>query len=50
MENTSIIVCGKKFDIGTRVVLWNEKNGLNGYDTSTIINKEQDNKKEIEFE
>ena len=34
MENTSIVVCGEKFDIGTRVVLWDEPGGLNGYDTS----------------
>jgi hypothetical protein len=34
MSNTSIVVCGQKFDIGTRVVLWDEKGGLNGYDES----------------
>jgi len=32
--NTSIVVCGKKYDIGTRVVLWDEPGGLNAYDTS----------------
>ncbi len=30
----SIVVCGKKFDIGSRVILWDEPNGFNGYDTS----------------
>jgi len=44
MSNTSIVVCGQKFDIGTRVVLWNEPNGLNGYDTSTVTIKTQDRK------
>lgn len=35
-ENTSIVICGEKVDIGRRVVLWNEKGGLNAYDESTI--------------
>lgn len=35
MSNTSIIVCDKKFDIGTRVVLWNESGGFSAYDTPT---------------
>lgn len=43
-ENTSIVICGKKFDIGTRVVLWHEREGLNGYDTSKYTYKEQDRK------
>jgi hypothetical protein len=30
-ENTSIVVCGKKFDCGSRVVLWNEEEGLSFY-------------------
>lgn len=42
MGNTSIVVCGDKIDIGTRVVLWNESNGLNGYNTSAVF--EQDRK------
>jgi hypothetical protein len=33
-KNTSIVVCGKKYDIGTRVVPWNESHGLNAYDKS----------------
>jgi hypothetical protein len=41
MANTSIVVCGKKFDIGTRVVLWDEKGGLNGYDESKLITQEE---------
>jgi hypothetical protein len=39
MSNTSIIACGQKFDIGTKVVLWYEPNGFNGYDTSKKIIK-----------
>ncbi|MFA5048770.1 MAG: N-acetylmuramoyl-L-alanine amidase [Patescibacteria group bacterium] len=31
MNNTSIVVCGQKFNIGTKVVLWNETGGLNAY-------------------
>lgn len=34
MPNNCIVVCGKKYDIGTRVVLWNEPGGLNAYDTT----------------
>lgn len=30
-ENTSIKVCGKSFDTGTRVVLWNEPGGMSFY-------------------
>ncbi len=30
-ENTSIVVCGKKFDTGVRVVLWNDESGLSFY-------------------
>ncbi len=44
MSNTSIVVCGQQFDIGTRVVLWNETNGFNGYDTSKNIVKSHDRK------
>lgn len=42
MQN--IIICGKPFPIGTRVVLWNEKFGLNGYNTNTYITRFQDRK------
>lgn len=38
-KNTSIIVCGRKFDIGTRVVLWDEPGGLNGYSTAPYTNR-----------
>ena len=31
MVNTSIVACGQKFDIGCRVVLWNEEEGLSFY-------------------
>jgi len=44
MPNTSIIVCGQKFDVGTRVILWNENGGLNGYDTSKHVIKVNDRK------
>ena len=44
MPNTSIIIAGEKYDIGTRVVLWDEKYGLNGYDTSKYTIKKQDRK------
>jgi hypothetical protein len=37
MENNSIVICGFEFDIGSRVVLWEEKSGFNGYDVSTKI-------------
>jgi N-acetylmuramoyl-L-alanine amidase len=37
LSNTSIIVCGEKFDIGTRVVLWGEDKGFNGYDRSQSV-------------
>lgn len=30
-ENTSIKVCGKKYDTGTRVVLWDEEEGMSFY-------------------
>jgi len=33
MSNTSIVVCGQKYDIGTRVVLWDEPKGFCAYDT-----------------
>lgn len=41
---TSIIVCGKEFDIGTKVVLWTDPNGLNAYDTTTYKHTEQNRK------
>jgi hypothetical protein len=31
MKNTSIVAAGKKFDCGSRVVLWNEEEGLSFY-------------------
>lgn len=44
MSNTSIVACGQKFDIGTRVVLWDESKGFNGYDTSKKVIKVQNRK------
>lgn len=35
--NESIVVCGQKCYIGSRVVLWDEKHGFNGYDRSKKI-------------
>ena len=32
--NTSIVICGQKFDIGIPVILWTDPNGLNAYDIS----------------
>ncbi len=42
--SNSIIVCGEKFNIGTKVVLWDELRGLNGYDVTKYTYKEQDRK------
>lgn len=42
--NTSIVICGQKFDIGTRVVLWNEPGGLNGYSEASTSFTEEDRK------
>lgn len=42
--NTSIVICGKKYDIGTRVILWDEPDGLNGYDISSYITTSQNRK------
>ncbi len=49
MENTSIVVCGQKFDIGTRVVLWDEPNGLNAYreNTSVLVGEDRHTGKQI---
>ena len=41
-DNTSIVVCGEKFNIGVRVVLWSEPGGLNAYNTAVV--KTQDRK------
>lgn len=40
----NIIVCGKSFPINTKVVLWNEPNGLNAYDTTQYTYKTQNRK------
>lgn len=40
--NTSIVVCGKKYDIGTKVILWDEPGGLNSYDESKITTSTTD--------
>ena len=40
----SIIICGRSYNIGTKVVLWSEVGGLNGYDTSVYTYKKQDRK------
>jgi len=43
-HNTCIVICGEKYDIGTRVVLWYETNGLNAYDTTSYTHWEEDRK------
>jgi hypothetical protein len=47
-RNTSIIANGESFDIGRRVVLWDEPDGLNGYDESdkTLISIDRKTGKE----
>ena len=47
MANTCIVVCGKKYDIGTRVVLWNEPGGFNAYDTTTYRTQDRKTGKTI---
>lgn len=42
--NTNIVICGKEFDIGTKVVLWDDSHGLNGYDTTKYEHKSQNRK------
>lgn len=42
MINTSIVICGQKFDIGTKVVLWDDPLGFNAYDISKNIVYYQD--------
>ena len=44
MVNTNIVIARKKVDIGTRVVLWDEKYGLNGYDTTRYVVKTENRK------
>jgi hypothetical protein len=41
MANTSIVVCDRKFDIGTRVVLWNEPGGFCAYDTTAYATQDR---------
>lgn len=43
--NESIVVCGQKCNIGTRVILWDEPNGFNGYGVSKSIIKIKGKKK-----
>jgi hypothetical protein len=47
MNNTSIVICDQKFDIGTRVVLWDEPGGFSAYDTESY---ETQNRKTGEIE
>lgn len=37
MDNTCIKVCGKKFDTGTRVILWDEQDGLSFYQSGKFV-------------
>lgn len=43
-KNTSIVACGKTFDIGRRVVLWDEPGGLNHYLENTVAVSNVDRK------
>lgn len=45
-EDTCIIIDGRLFDIGVRVVKWHEKEGFSGYDVSTVLVKERDERSE----
>jgi N-acetyl-anhydromuramyl-L-alanine amidase AmpD len=44
MSNTSIVICGQKYDIGTRVVLWDESGGFNAYEENTVVTSVQNRK------
>jgi hypothetical protein len=44
MTNTSIVACGQMFDIGRRVVLWNDLGGLNAYNTTPFSYTTEDRK------
>jgi len=39
MINTSIVACGQSFDIGCRVVLWNEEEGLSFYPKKSFFSR-----------
>lgn len=40
----SIVFCEKKFSINVPVILWNDKNGFNGYNTSKIVTEHENRK------
>jgi len=42
--NTCIVICGKKVDIGTKVILWNDPDGLNAYGRSKNVYYIEDRK------
>ena len=44
LSNNSIIICGREYHIGSKVVLWDDPNGLNGYDTSKKAYRIRDRK------
>jgi len=39
-----MVVCGKKYETGTRIVLWDEPGGFSGYDTTKYTYKTQNRK------
>ena len=43
-KNTSIVACGETFDIGRRVVLWDEPGGLNHYLENSAVTSSVDRK------
>jgi N-acetylmuramoyl-L-alanine amidase len=47
MSNTSIVVCGHKYDIGTRVVLWDESDGFCAYGLFTHHEQDRKTGKEV---
>ena len=43
-NNTQITVAGRKFDIGTPVINWKDKQGFNGYNTTKYTHEEENRK------
>ena len=41
-KNTSIVAAGEKFDVGCRVVLWDEPEGLSFYKTDNLYRRNLD--------
>lgn len=43
-KKNSIMLCGNAFDIGTRVIRWDEKGGFNGYTKKRVVVTSEDRK------